>query len=235
MRPARGVGNVRRSGTTRAARPVRQRLSTARDQHETPFAKILDDLVERVPGAVGAALVDAGGETVDYAGEIAPFDVKVAAAHWRIVLGDVERAEVLGTVRSLVVRAARRSFIACPLPDAYALIVVLRRRAGFTASSRALYACERALCREAGWGASGALLAGPEWCPVTVECDRRRRPTSVRGHGDAHRTDILGALVGLHAREVGFRVRLDTGAELTLVREAGGFWYSDELIDPHSK
>ncbi len=235
MRSARGGAAARRSGTTRVARPIRQRRSTARDQHETPFASILDDLVARVPGAVAAALVDAGGETVDYAGEIPPFDVKVAAAHWRIVLLDVERAGVLGTVRSLVVRAARRSFIACPLPDAYALIVVLRRRAGFTASSRALYACERALCREAGWEASGALHAGPEWCPVTVECDRRRRPTTVRGLAQVHRVDILGALVGLHAREVGFRVRLDTGAELTLVREAGGFWYSDELIDPASK
>lgn len=208
-------------------RPVEER-----DQHETPFAATLSELVRRIPGALAAALVDGEGETVDYAGVLSPFDVKVAAAHFRIVVGDIERSPSLGTLRSLVVRGATRSFIACPLPDEYAIVLVLRRRAGFTASSRALFACERALCQEAGWELSGTLASGPGWCPVIVECDRRRRPTSVRALGDAHRVDVLGSVVGLHAREIGFRVRVDTGAEVTLVREPGGYWYADDRVDP---
>jgi hypothetical protein len=38
--------------------------------------------------------------------------------------------------------------------------------------------------------------------------------------------EVLGALV----TERGFRVRLDTGVELTIVREAGGFWYADDAL-----
>jgi hypothetical protein len=192
-------------------------------------------MIDRVPGALAAALVDADGESVDYAGELPPFDVRIAAAHMRIVLGDVAAQPTIGSLRALVVRGARRSFIACPLPDDYALVVVLRRRAGFTASSRALYAAERALCREAGWTLPSAVAGdhAPEWCPVAVECDRPHRPSTVRASRseNMHRVEILGAIVGLHAREKGFRVRLDTGAEVTLVREAGGFWYSDASVD----
>jgi hypothetical protein len=213
----------------------RERVAHARDQDASPFAIILDEMIGRVPGALAAALVDAEGETVDYAGHLPPFDVKIAAAHLRLVLSEAAQQPSVGALSALVVLAAHRSFIVCPLPDEYAMVIVLRRRAGFTASSRALYAAERALCREAGWRAPRASLGdhAPEWCPVEVECDRRHRPSSVRlpRAKCAHGVEILGSVVGLRARERGFRVRLHTGAELTLVRESGGFWYSDALFD----
>jgi len=228
---------MRRARPTRGIRRVRAAPSAApaRDQDATPFAAILEALVARVPGALAAALVDVEGETVDYAGALEPFDVKVAAAHLRIVLATAAAQSGIGALRSLVLRGERRSFIVCPLPDAYAMVVILRRRAGFTASSRALYAAERALCREAGWRLPGDHA--PAWCAVDVDCDRRRRPAMVRAapSDHAHRVDILGAIVGLPAREVGFRVRLDTGAELTLVREPGGFWYADSVLDPKKR
>jgi hypothetical protein len=42
---------------------------------------------------------------------------------------------------------------------------------------------------------------------------------------------VLGSLIGLRARERGFRVRLDHGIEATVVREPGGTWYSEDPID----
>jgi hypothetical protein len=226
------------------------RATPPRDQDASPFAAILGDLVPRIPGALAAALVDCDGETVDYAGRGSPFDVRVAAAHWRLVLDElIAAAPQLGRARSIVVRGTRRSFLAWALPDAYAIVLLLSRRAGFAASPRALHACERALCREAGWPIAADLAA---WQPVAVECDRRKRPMTVatcvsptrsaRGRtpdpkGEAPEptsfrvVQVLGTLAKMPAREKGFRIRLESGAEVTLVREPGGYWYADEAVD----
>jgi hypothetical protein len=191
----------------------------------TPFGAILGELLERVPGAFACALVDIQGETVDYAGVGDPFDVKVAAAHLRILLDQVERLGTLGEPASIVIRGAKRTLAVRRLPDGYALIVLLRRRAGFTASRRAYAACERALAIEAGWSTP---VDAPIWHPVHVESDRRGRPVRVGDHGV--RVEILGAIVGLPPRELGFRVRTAAGSELSLVREARSCWYADEAL-----
>jgi hypothetical protein len=208
-----------------------------RDTEASAFASILEELVERLPGAHGAALVDAEGECVDCSGrpvqgsEDWVFDLKVAAANFAIVLADAVR---LLAARTLIVRGARKSFVARALSDGYAVVVVLGRRAGFTASRRALDLCERALALEAGW----PLATGVRWYPVRVECEGKT-PSGVAAHaagvqGSAapriHPVEVLGALVSADARERGFRVRLDTGIELTIVREAGGFWYADDPV-----
>jgi hypothetical protein len=44
------------------------------------------------------------------------------------------------------------------------------------------------------------------------------------------RIEVLGRVMGL-GRELGYRCRLRSGAELTLVREPAGTWYADELVD----
>jgi hypothetical protein len=192
------------------------------------FQQILSDLVVRVPGAYAASLVDAQGESVDYAGRVTPFDVKLAAAHWRIVLDEISRSS-LGGARWLIVRGASRSFMACTLPDEYALVVLLRHRAGFASATRALGVCIRALHVEAQW----PLQRGPGgWFPVTVSCDARRRPHRVCGPtGSSQAVEVIGAVVGLPRRDRGFRVRLDSGREVTLVREPRDFWYADEPVD----
>ena len=56
-----------------------------RDQTPSSFAPTLGRLCSSA-GVVGAALVDADGEAVDYAGRVSPFDIRVAAAEWRIIL-----------------------------------------------------------------------------------------------------------------------------------------------------
>jgi len=196
----------------------------------TSFAKILHELIARLPGAYACALVDLGGETVDYAGVVSPFDVKVAAAHMRIILNDVAEYGAIGKPRWIVLRGDRRSFVARQLPDGYALVVMLRRRAGFTASARAYAACERALAAEAGWTPPEH---GSSWFAVEVEVDRRGRPIRVNAGPTARAVpvEVFGAVMGLSRGERGFRARTATGGELTLVREPGNTWYADEDLE----
>lgn len=201
-----------------------------RDTDATPFTAILESLIERVPGAYAAALVDSFGETVDYAGRGEPFDLRVTAAHVQIVLSSVQRFGALGEPSWLVVRGARKSITASVLPDGYVLVIVLRPRAAFAISTRALNVCMRALAEEAGWGDIDPREGGKRrsWFEVTVESDRRGRPTHVGPRRVA--VEVLGAVMGLPIRERGFRVRTSEGSELTLVREPRRRWYADEPI-----
>ncbi len=196
----------------------------------TSFARILHDLIARLPGAYACALVDLGGETVDYAGVVQPFDVKVAAAHMRIILNDLDGLGALGKSRWVVLRGERRSFVARQLPEGYALVVMLRRRAGFTASARAYAACEHALAAEAGWSPPKDVAP---WFAVEVEVDRRGRPNRVDAGPTASAVvvEVFGAVVGLARGERGFRARTAMGGELTLVREPGNTWYADENLE----
>jgi hypothetical protein len=190
----------------------------------TPFTAILEQALARIPGAYASALVDTGGETVDYAGLADPFDVKVAAAHLRICLHQLHEYGALGEPRWIVVRGAKKSIMTRALADGYALVVLLRKRAGFTASRRAFAACARALAAEAGWS---FREEDPIWYPVDVESDKRGRPKRV----GEYPVDVLGAVMGLPHAERGYRVRTEAGTELTLVREPRNCWYADEQVD----
>lgn len=198
-----------------------------RDTDATPFTAILEALIERVSGAYAAAIVDPQGETVDYAGRGEPFDLRVSAAHLQIVLAALERFGALGEPQWLVIRGVRKSVAASLLPDGYVLVLLLRARAAFTISTRALEVAIRALANEAGWGElkSKTALKRRSWFEVVVETDRRGRPT----HLGENRIplEVLGAVMGLSVRERGFRVRTAEGSELTLVREPKQRWYAD--------
>jgi hypothetical protein len=204
------------------------RPAHARDTDATAFTSILTDLIARIPGAHSAALVDGLGESVDYTGRFAPFDVKVAAAHYRIIIDEVRARAPFVNLRTLVVRGSSGSFIARLLPDDYAVVVLLGKRAGF-GGLRAFHVCERALVAEAGLTPRPV----PAWSVVAVECDARRRPIRVLSFDrkQSLRADVLGTLLDQPNRERAFRVRLESGAEVMLVRERGGTWYAEEPID----
>ena len=146
------------------------------------------------------------------------------------MLSALERFGALGDPRWVVIRGARKSIAASVLPDGYVLVLLLRPRAAFTLSTRALKVCIRALAEEAGWTQldkrSGAKQRS--WFEVAVETDRRGRPLSVGAKKIA--VEVLGTVMGLSVRERGFRVRTDEGSELTLVREPKQRWYADEPI-----
>lgn len=203
--------------------------SVARAEAISAFTLILQDGLAALPGARGAALVDREGETVDYVGEIDPFELKLAAAHWQIVMCQLHGTRLAST-HQLVVRSTRRSFVVRRLHDDYAVVLVFLSRAAFAASERALAELEVRLCLEAGWGP-------PAWCApwIRVEVDTERA-TTARGTPRPIRlllgegwqpVDVLGRMVGLRKRERGFRVRLPSGDELLLVREATGHWFAD--------
>lgn len=204
---------------------MRSRPPTPRDTERTAFATIMEALIARVPGAYACTLVDQLGESVDYAGCVDPFDARIAAAHLRIVLDHVDRFAVLGAPRWIIVLGRKGSAIVRALPEGYALVVLLRRRAGFTASERAFAACEYALSVEAGW-----LIPAdrPIWRAVEVETNARGRPARI----GPSRVDVevLGSILGLSSRERGYRVRTADGTELNLVREPLRQWYSDEWL-----
>ncbi|XXX80575.1 hypothetical protein WMF30_17590 [Sorangium sp. So ce134] len=211
--------------TSRNGARKRSQRGLPRDQAPSSFTSILEDLLCAIPGAHAAALVDFEGETIDYAGRLEPFDVKVTAAHWQIVLAEVAGSP-LGVPRQLTVRAHRRSYIVRQLQPGYALVLVLHPRAAFAASHRALQEADARLCAEAGWATSRTT----RWYCVDVETEAsdRGRPARLRGAGGWQPIEVMGSMVGLGPREKGFRIRLPSGAEMLLIRERMGRWFADE-------
>ncbi|HEY1696885.1 MAG TPA: roadblock/LC7 domain-containing protein [Polyangiaceae bacterium] len=211
----------------RRPRPSR----AAREQHESEFARILAAFVGRVPGATGAALVDPDGETVDYAGDLDPFSVRVAAAHLRVVFDDARGRPSLEGARWLALRASRGSFLIHEMDEGYALVVLFARASGLVGWRRAVASCASSLAVEAGWSRRRAA-----WFPLEVSTDARRKPVCASTPSGTRQIEILGTLAGsAPVGERGWRVRFETGVEATLVREPGGSWYSDESPEPSSQ
>jgi|HubBroStandDraft_1064217.scaffolds.fasta_scaffold02930_9 hypothetical protein len=212
---------------TRSSKAVR--AAAPREQIESRFGVILADLVARVPGARAAALVDHQGETVDYAGRLEAFSVRVAAAHMRIVLQDLTQGEGLAHApTSIAVRTTRGGFAVYALPEGYAVAVLLSHKGRLTGHARAVSAIARLLADEVGWPAP--VGREPQWYVVDVVSDSLGRPKGVRVRGErVEPLDALGRFEsGLGWRQRGWRVRFSSGVEAMLVREAGGFWYADE-------
>jgi hypothetical protein len=205
----------------------RRRTPAPRDQSASPFAAILQQLLDATPGSNGAALVDHEGETVDYAGTIDPFDLKVAAAHFQIVLGELNGLPSLAGVRQLIVRARAQSYVIRQIPSSYAIVLLLHHRAAFSASARALQEAHVRLCLEAGFPPPPRAS---RWFAVDVDAAKRdrTRPERLRLGNAWEPVEVMGSVVGLRPRERGFRVRLSTGAEMMLVREPHGRWFTDE-------
>jgi|SRR5580692_327927 hypothetical protein len=204
------------------------RASAPREQIESRFGVILADLVARVPGARAAALVDHQGETVDYAGRLDAFSVRVAAAHMRIILQDLAQHEGLARApTSIAARTTRGGFAVYALPDGYAVALLLSHKARLTGHTRALSAMASQLADEVGWPAPAGRE--PHWHAVEVITDSLGRPKGLRVKGELEPLDALGRFEsGLGWRQRGWRVRFSSGVEAMLVRELGGFWYADE-------
>lgn len=210
----------------------RLRRGATRDQSDSPFSAILARLCDD-SGALAAALVDAEGETVDYAGLLSPYEIKVAAAEWRIVLSVVHQSRLPGFhhVSGVTVRGQGRSFLIESMADGYAIAMCLPRH-GFNVSRRALAQAVRELGHEAG-------LAVPEtrsqsnWARVQVRTPSSsrllRRPDAIWLQGEWSPLTILGRYQArdLSRSELGYLARLASGAEVFLVREPLGVWFID--------
>jgi hypothetical protein len=206
-----------------------------RDQSESPFAPILGSLVARVVGAEAAALVDPGGETVDYSGKGPPDEIRVAAAHWGIILRELQAQRSLATVSWFLIQTERAGFLIQALPEGYALVVRLEAEPPFSRFERALAVVSVALAHEAGWTV-GENATASIWRAVDVTLDGSGRPAAVKLGGISQSVELLGRYAGGFEgagalQERAWRVRVDFGAEAMLVREPSGFWYADEPLE----
>jgi hypothetical protein len=210
----------------------RLRRGAARDQSDSAFSAILGQLCDD-SGALAAALVDGEGETVDYAGLLSPYEIKVAAAEWRIVLAVVQASRLPGFrhVAGVTIRAGARSFLIEAMPDGYAIALCLPRR-GFNISRRALAQATRELAQEAGITLPEAR-AQVHWARVKVRTPSGsrlyRRPDALWLQGAWSPITILGRYQArdLSHNELGYLARLASGAEVFLVREPLGVWFID--------
>jgi hypothetical protein len=213
----------------------RRRRDTAveRDQAATPFGGTLMRLVDST-AAFGAALVDSEGETVDYAGAVLPYDIRIAAAEWALVLKTIKlsRVEDWTDTHEVRIRARGKSFAVLGLPEGYAVVLELTPRC-FSLSPRAVTEAVRELCEEAGLELPRWLRPHENWSRVEVRPlpNDPRRPAAVWvGHAWT-RVELLGKYQAAHLEhgEIGYRARLASGAEITLVREQLGRWYAEDL------
>jgi len=209
-----------------------RRRGAVRDQSDSAFSAILARLCDD-SGALAAALVDGEGETVDYAGLLSPYEIKVAAAEWRIVLAVVRESRLPGfhTVGSLTVRAKGRSFVMEGMPDGYAIALCLPQHC-FNVSRRALDQAMRELAVEAGITLPEAR-AQVNWARVKVRTPTAsrlyRRPDAIWIQEAWSPITILGRYQArdLSHSELGYLARLASGAEVFLVREPLGVWFID--------
>jgi len=208
---------------------MKARRDAPRDQGASAISGILMRLCD-ASDAIAAALVDASGETVDYAGHLEPFDARVMAAELRLlqsVLGR-SRSRDLARTHELVIRAARQSFLLRALSEGYSLAVVLPRYA-FRLSRRALAEAEAELAVETAL--VPCVPADPgRWFRVEVRLAQSEapRPEAVWLEGGWRPVTIVGRLQArdLGPGELGFLAQLGTGAELVLVRERPGRWFA---------
>jgi hypothetical protein len=211
---------------------ARGRVAIDRDQDASPFSAILWRLCEGC-SAHAAALVDKEGETVDYAGRISPYEIRVAAAELRLVLAFTRTAEIpnFRDVSEIRIRTGLRSYAIFGLGDGYAIVLELVRHSS-SVSRRALAQAMRELEHEAGI-ASVLPPGGTRWSRVRVKssADAARRPEALWLEGVWQPLTVLGRYrsADLARRERGYLARLPNGAEFSLVREPLGFWFVDEL------
>lgn len=93
-----------------------------------PFKRLLTELVDAVPGASGAILADWEGEAVEQHCFGDPFDMKVTAAHWGILLTQLKNLQNklhTGQVREAVIGTDQQYVIVGALGEDYALVMTM--------------------------------------------------------------------------------------------------------------
>lgn len=109
-----------------------------------PFKILLQRLLEDIPGALGAIIIDWEGEAVDHVARINDYEIKVLGAHNGVILNLVRetlRRSDGGRLEEMVIRTGddNKTLIA-PLSDEYLLILQLGPQA---LVSRAAYKTRR--------------------------------------------------------------------------------------------
>ncbi len=134
----------------------------------------------------------------------------------------------MGTIEEVVVRARRATYAAFLISEGYVLVMQLTPRA-FDVSRRAVIEAIREICTEAAlavpkryfgeyWFRSDVRESRSDLRPKAIWMDQAYCPTTIIGR--MSQPDTL-------CTDRGYRVSLDNGNELTLVRERLGRWYRE--------
>jgi predicted regulator of Ras-like GTPase activity (Roadblock/LC7/MglB family) len=105
------------------------------------FADILKNMVERVPGAVGAVFADWEGEPVDQFAHIPPLDIQLVGAHWGVVWNQATTRlgrHGLGAVEELLIEGERAIVLVRSVTDRYFVVLATRRDAHLATARREL-------------------------------------------------------------------------------------------------
>lgn len=97
-----------------------------------PFKRMLQSLVDSVPGATGAILADWEGESVEYFCQGDDFELKVIAAHKGVILNlirEVHDTMAAGVPREAVITTHQHHVVIGPVGNDYALVMTLHRDA----------------------------------------------------------------------------------------------------------
>jgi predicted regulator of Ras-like GTPase activity (Roadblock/LC7/MglB family) len=93
------------------------------------FALILEDLIDAVPGAIGAIFADWDGEAVDHVSFGAAEEIKLIGAHFGIILrlADISMREKVGAgpVEEVLVEGPQRSFLVRPVTSEYYVVLTI--------------------------------------------------------------------------------------------------------------
>ncbi|MEA3363038.1 MAG: roadblock/LC7 domain-containing protein [Thermodesulfobacteriota bacterium] len=93
-----------------------------------PFKSLLNRLLEDIPGALGAIIVDWEGESVDQVARVDEYDIKVLGAHSGVILshlrGALSRVDG-GILEDVVIRTDQNKTLVAPLTEDYLLILQL--------------------------------------------------------------------------------------------------------------
>ena len=117
----------------------------------TPFTPILRQVVERVPGAIGAIFADWDGEAVDLFSSGAKEEILIIGAHYGIVLNYVQSALHLfhfGEAEEMILQHARIDLIVRAVTHRYYVVLCTHAGAHLAIARREALAAASALARE---------------------------------------------------------------------------------------
>ena len=103
------------------------------------FGEILEKMVRRVPGAVGAVFADWEGEPVDQFAHIPALDIQLVGAHWGVVWSQAsQRLGALGAVEELLIEGDRAIVLVRAVTDHYFVVLATKRDAHLAIARREL-------------------------------------------------------------------------------------------------
>jgi predicted regulator of Ras-like GTPase activity (Roadblock/LC7/MglB family) len=93
-----------------------------------PFKSLLNRLLEDIPGALGAIIIDWEGEAVDQVARTNEYDIKILGAHSGVILNLLREAvkrSGSSDLEHVVIRTGENKIVIAPLTEDYFLVLHL--------------------------------------------------------------------------------------------------------------